>query len=237
MRDGHDHLLVRDQVLDGELAFVASDLAATLVAVLGGDLRELGLEQFHPTRARAEQVLHVLDEGLHFRQLFFQLLDLEAGELGEAHVEDGFRLPIAQQEPRLQLRVGGGRIRRAANDPDHFVDVVDGDLQPFQDVLAFQRLVQLELRAPHDHFVAMGHVVLEHFPERHDLRHEPSRDRIGHQREHDDAERGLQLGVLVELVQDDARNGIALQFDHHAEAVAIAFVPQIADAFELLVTH
>ena len=38
VRDGDDHLLVGDQVLDRELAFVARDLGAALVAVLLGDV-------------------------------------------------------------------------------------------------------------------------------------------------------------------------------------------------------
>ncbi len=35
--DGDDHVLFRDQILDRELAFIAGDLGATLVAVLVGD--------------------------------------------------------------------------------------------------------------------------------------------------------------------------------------------------------
>ena len=59
-----------------------------------------------------------------------------------------------------------------ADELDHLVDVVDGDLEPFEDVLALERLVELELRAPDDDFVAVRDEVLEHLLERHDLRHE-----------------------------------------------------------------
>ena len=38
VRDGDDHVLFGDQVLDRELAFVARDLGAALVAVLLGDV-------------------------------------------------------------------------------------------------------------------------------------------------------------------------------------------------------
>ena len=64
-----------------------------------------------------------------------------------------------------------------ADDLDHLVDVVDGDLEAFEDVLALERLVELELRAADDDLVAVRDVVLEHFLERHDLRHEAAASR------------------------------------------------------------
>ena len=68
-------------------------------------------------------------------ELGLQLLDLEAGELGEAHVEDRLGLLLAQLEPLPELRVGLGGVLGAADDLDHLVDVVDGDLEALEDVL------------------------------------------------------------------------------------------------------
>ena len=64
------------------------------------------------------------------------------------------------------------RVLRLADDLDHLVDVVDGDLEPLEDVLALERLVELELRAPDDHLVAVRDEVLEDLLEPHHLRHE-----------------------------------------------------------------
>ncbi|MNX79391.1 hypothetical protein D3C86_1110200 [compost metagenome] len=55
------------------------------------------------------------------------------------------------------------------------------------------------------------------------------------QGEHDDAEGGLELGLLVEVVEHHLGVGVALELDDHADAVAIALVAQIRDAVELLV--
>src|ERR1035437_7830832 len=52
--------------------------------------------------------------------------------------------------------------------------------------------------------------------------------------QHDDAEAGLELGVLVEVVEDHLGLFAALQFEDDAHAVAVAFVADIADAFEFL---
>ena len=48
----------------------------------------------------------------------------------------------------------------------------------------------------------------------------------------DHAERFLHRGVLEELVEHDLRFGAALQFDHDAHAVAVAFVADVADAVD-----
>ncbi len=128
-----------------------------------------------------------------------------------------------------------GRILRGANDLDDRVDAVDRDLEAVEDVLALERLVEVELRAPDDDGVPMCDVVLEALLERHHLRHEAARRGVGHQSEHDHTERRLHRGVLVELIEDDARDGVALELDHQPHTVAIRFVSQIADAFQLLV--
>src|SRR5690606_15027464 len=50
VRDGHDHVLGGDQVLDGDLRLVLLDGGAALLAVLLGHLLELGDDQLHQER-------------------------------------------------------------------------------------------------------------------------------------------------------------------------------------------
>ncbi len=80
-------------------------------------------------------------------------------------------------------------------------------------------------------------VVLEHFLERHHLRHEPPVFGSGTSASMITPNVDCIGGVLVQLVEHHARNGVALELDHDAHAVAIRFVAQIADALELLVAH
>ena len=56
-------------------------------------------------------------------------------------------------------------------------------------------------------------------------------------RQHDDAEARLQLGVLVEVVEDDLRHLAALQLDDDPHAVAIGLVAQVGDALDRLLAH
>src|SRR4029453_5330921 len=55
--------------------------------------------------------------------------------------------------------------------------------------------------------------------------------------EHVDAERFLQRRVFVELVEDDVRYGVALEFDDNAHTFAIRFIAKIANSFNLLLLY
>ena len=57
------------------------------------------------------------------------------------------------------------------------------------------------------------------------------------QRDHVHAEGGLELGVLVELVEDDLRDGVALQLDHEPDARLVGLVAQVRDLLQPAVLH
>ena len=109
--------------------------------------------------------------------------------------------------------------------------LIERDLQAFEDVRARFGLAQLELDAAADHFAAEVDEVLDHFEQAEHLR--PA----GDDRQRDDAERLLQLGLLEQVVEHDLGDFAALQLDHDPHAVAIGLVAQIGNAFERLVAH
>ncbi len=98
-------------------------------------------------------------------------------------------------------------------------------------MLAILRDLQIVLAAPHHHFVAVIHEVLDDLAQVHDLRHTID------QRQHDRAEGRLHLRVLVQLVQHDLRDRIALQLHHDAHPVPVALVPQVADPIHFPLTR
>ena len=89
------------------------------------------------------------------------LVALQAGEALQLHVEDRLRLDLGQPELRDQPGLGFGRVLRAANQLDHRVEVVERDLQAFEDVRARFGLAQLELDAAADHVAAEVDEVLD----------------------------------------------------------------------------
>ena len=104
-------------------------------------------------------------------------------------------------------------------------------MQAFEDVRARLGLAQLELGAPPDDLAAELDEVLDDVDERQHAR--PAAD----DRQHDDAERRLQLRVLVEVVEDDLGHLAALQLDDDPHAVAVGLVAQIGDALDRLLAH
>ena len=182
------------------------------------DLLHLLLEDGHPLGLGGQDALQLLDRGAHLLQLGLQLLDLEPGELGQPHVENGVALLLAEAEPLAEPGIGLGGVVRPADDLDHLVDVVDGDLEAIQDVLPGLRRVEIELGAPGDDLVPVIDEVLEQLLQVHDLR------RAIAERQHDHPEGGLHLGVLVELVQHDIGNGVALELDDDPHAVLVGLV-------------
>ena len=191
-------------------------------------LVHLVLQNRHPLRLRRQNALQLLDGSPHLLQLGVQLLDLEAGELGQTHVEDGVALLLAEAEPLAQLGIGFGRVLGLPDDLDDLVDVVDGDLEAVEDVLPRLRRVEIELGPPDDDLVPVVDEVLEQLLQVHDLG-----GAVG-ERQHDHAEGGLHLGVLVELVQHDVGDGVALQLDDDPHAFLVGLVIDVDDPFDLL---
>src|SRR5262249_30231837 len=227
--DGDRHVLVGDQVLDAELTALVDDLGPAPVGELVADALQLGHDQLNEQllagqdRAEALDRLHQLDE------LVEDLLAFQPRQPLELHVEDGLRLGLRELEVRLEPLARLRRALRSANQLDHFVEVVERDPEAFEDVGARLGLPELELGPPADDLAAELDEVLDDLEEAQDLR--PAAG----DRQHDDPERRLELGVLVEIVEHDFRHFAALQLDHDPHAVAVRLVAQVRDALDRLV--
>ena len=133
--------------------------------------------------------------------------------------------PLHQPPPRRR------RIGRCPDEADHLVQIGDRDGEADRPVRALPRLVQLEDRAPGDDLLTELEERLQDVAETHQLRAPAG------ERQHVDAEARLQRRELVELVQHDVGDGIALQLDDDADAVAIALVAELGNAVDQLLVH
>ena len=203
-------------------------IGAALVAELLADGLQLVEHDLHQQLVAREDRAQPLDRLQQLDELVDDLLALEAGQPLQLHVEDRLRLEQRQLELRHQAFARFGRALRPANQLDHLVEVVERDLQAFEDVRARLGLAQLELGAAPDDLAPELDEVLDDVEERQHPR--PAAD----DRQHDDAERRLQLRVLVEVVEDDLRHLAALQLDDDPHAVAIGLVAQVGDALDRL---
>jgi hypothetical protein len=105
---------------------------------------------------------------------------------------------------------------------------VRGDGQPFQDVSPGFGLLQVVPGPPPDDVLAVGDEILHHVDQAEYL------GLLVDDGQHDDAEGGLQLGVLVEVVQNDLGQLTPLDLDHDPDAFPVGLVADVGDALDLL---
>ena len=149
--------------------------------------------------------------------LGLDLVGLERGQAAEAQVDDRLGLDAREVEALHQAVPRLLAVARRADQRDDLVDVADRDQQALEDVGARLRFAEAVLRPPHDDVALMVDVVLDQRLQRQRARHAvDERDGV-------DAERRLHRGVLVELVEHDLRDRVALELDDdpHAGAAVV----------------
>ena len=107
--------------------------------------------------------------------------------------------------------------------------LLERDQQALEDVRARLLLGELVLGAAHDHLALVSDVVVDHLAQV-----QRARDVVD-ERDHVHAERGLHRRVLVELVEHDLRDRVALELDHQAHAALVGLVAQVGDLGDPLV--
>ena len=122
---------------------------------------------------------------------------------------------LAELEPLHQSRACSADVVGRPDDLDNFVDVVEGDEQPFDNVGAGFGLREPEAAPPLDDFELMGYVVVDHLGDV-----QRSRDTVD-QGYLVDREVLLELGVLEEQIQNDLGVRILPQLDHETSSVSI----------------
>ncbi len=127
--DGDDHWIIGIEVLGIELVVEGDNLGTTLVAILLLHLLQLILHHLLTTLRIVENLLQVSNK-LHQVVIFLmQLVNTQAGELTQAHINDSFRLQLVQVKTSLQITLGITGCLAVPDDMNNLVDVVDGDNQ------------------------------------------------------------------------------------------------------------
>ena len=142
-----------------------------------------------------QDVAQVGDDPLVLGQLVDDPLPLQRGQPAQLHVQDRVGLQVVDLQQRLQALAGLVGARAAPDQRDHLVQRVQRLDQAAVDVGAGLRVVQPVLGPPLDDLDLVGDPVGDELVEPERTRH------VVDQRQHVAAERVLQLGVLVEVVQ------------------------------------
>ena len=171
-RDRDHDVLVGDQVLVGQLA-----VGVVLRCACGARRRTCrparvssSLMMRQDARRVGQDVLELGDQLDRGEVLVLDLLALERGQAAQLHLEDGVGLDLGQLEAADQVLRAPSRRRPIRGWSDDRVEVVERDLEAFEDVRPVARLAEVELGAPADDLAAPVDVVLEDRLERQRLR-------------------------------------------------------------------
>ena len=118
------------------------DLGAASVGELLLELGELVRNDLRDACRARQDVFQLGDELDHLEVLVFNLLALKGGEARKAHVEDCLRLQLAELEALHELRARNVDVGCCADCLDDGVEIVERDLEPFEDVGALTCLLQ-----------------------------------------------------------------------------------------------
>src|ERR1700730_1363926 len=228
--DGDHHFLAGDQVLIADLSVGRDDPAAPFVAVLLDDLLEFVVDDGALALRLGQDVFQVGDLHLDLGQVVDDALTFEGGKAPQLHVQDRLGLDVVDVEQLDQPLAGNVDGLRRADQRDHLIERVERLDQSAQNVGPLVGLAQPVSGAAHDHVELVLDVVADHLVEPEGPRYTVD------DREHVGAEAGLQLGVLVEVVQHHLRNGVTLEFDDDPDADPVtALILDVGDTRELAV--
>src|SRR5438477_1848570 len=150
-------------------------------------------------------------------------------DLGSA--PGGVDVDLLAAEVEDQIFAGIGAVGAATNDGDDIIEMVEGVQVAFEDVLSVFGLGEQVGGAAAHNVDAVLDEVFDGLDDAHFAGLS-----IDH-REQDHREALLHLRVLEELVENDLRLGPAFEFDDDAHAVAIGFVANVGDVFDLLIVN
>lgn len=247
--EGDNDSLVGNKVFDGHLAFVGNDLGAAWSGVFALNFEEFVLDDGEDAfflGKDVEEILDFFDEGVVFA---LDAVALEARELVEAEIENMGDLFFGEAvfaiddagstadedadlldrllgpTERHELEFGFLAVFGIADDFDERIEVGEGDKVAFELFASAFGLVEEVAGAAQDDFAAVVDKAGDGFLEGQEL------GLAAVDGQHVDAEEGFQRGVLVEVVDDDLRVAVALEFDNDAGVLG-TFVADIADAWE-----
>ena len=234
VRDGDDHRVIRDKILNGHIPGEGNDARDARRGVLVLNRLQFVLHDAQHAGFVRQNIQVVLDADQQFRVFPGNLVVFQSGQLVQAQVQDGvhlaFREDIAvpldrglgtDQDAQAFRRLRGeGVVLQAFTGfipvfgiPDNgneVIHVVQGQQESFQALGILLRVPQQVARAAHDHLTAVLDVEVD------GVHHGERLGAVVMNRQHVHRKGSFHGGELVKLVHDHLRACIPLQLDFNA---------------------
>ena len=226
-----DHVLFGNQVFHAHVAVVAGeDLRAAVVAIAVDDLGQLFDDDRTLALGLGEDVVVLVDHATELFCLVLDLLALERGQATQLQLENRTGLQLVDAQQLHQAFASLFDRGRTADECNHLIECVESGEVPAKDVHPLLCTSEAELRAPDDDLDLVRHPVGDEALDRQRARHAVDDGK------HVRAEVLLQLRVLVEVVEHDLRDGVALERDDQSlTGAARGLVLEVGDALQAAV--
>ena len=230
---GHsnDHVLPGDQILHGKVKFIVSDGSSSVIPVFVGNCQNLFSDDSQQSLPVRQDLPVFLDPDLQFMELGFQLGPFQTCESPQTHIHNGLSLGIGKSEFPDEiffclLGVGG-----SPDDLDDSVDMIQSFQQTLQNMRPLLRFVEVVSGSSCHHIFLMPQIQLQHIQKIQNFR------LLIHQSQHNHPEGILQLGMLVELIQDHIGVGVPAQLDTDAHTLPVGMIVNGGNSVDLLFSH
>ena len=165
-----------------------------------------------------------------------ELVLFQSSELTKSHFHDCLCLNVIEIEASLQVLNGFLRTLGSTDNVYHFIDIVAGNNQAFQNVGTLFCLALVELGTTNRYIMAMIHEILDALLQRKQLWTTRVVGTSTNQCNTVHTEARLEVSHLVELVQHHISIGIALQVNHDTHTFAVRLIVYIRDAIDFLIS-
>ncbi len=153
----------------------------------------------------------------------------QAGQTLQPHVQDRLGLHIGQFKTLDQTGFGLTGRRRFTDQGHHIIQVIQGNLEPFEDVGPGFGLVEIKAGAPQHDLFTVADKMLQYLFQREQFR------AVIDNRQENDTETVLHLGVFVELIDDNFGHVVPFDADGYPHTVTIRLIPDKTDPVDLFV--
>ena len=220
VRNGNHATFVRNNVFRTEFAFRRTDFRFARGRIFFAHRSQFRFHEFEQLLFVGKNFATFVDVAHELDVFRFNLVDFQARELIQAHIENRFDLNFGQPVFRHELLRRFVSILRGTDNVDEIVEVAICDFETFKNMRAGFGLAQTETRAARDDVAAVLDEAFEHFADVHLLR-----ARVV-EREQNRAERRFERRMLVKFVHHNALGFAALELNHDAR-VRVGFVAQV----------
>ena len=229
MSDGDNHILFSDKILNVQvLNVLVGDLRTTLVSVTVGNLTELISNNSQNLFLVSEKILVVGNIKSELGNLVNKVLTCQTGEAAQTHLKDCLALDFIQTKALVHALLCLSIILRTADDVDNLVDVINCGQKAFQNVDTLLCLVQVKLSTTAYNINLVINVMTQNLTKR-----KGSWYAIN-QRQVNDAKVGLELSLLVQVIQNNLWNSISFEVQNDAHTLTVGLIAHVRDAFDFL---